>query len=97
MGDAAGDCEQPDPEGEPFFVVQGVRCKAEAFDSVRMGMQLPSKQRFKVKMRIGETRCEAIVRHDKFAMVKLLVNGAHPNQHTFLLNACAAARIPRSA
>ena len=94
MGDS---CEQPDPEGEPFFIVHGVRCKAESYDSVRMGMQLPSKQRVKVKMRIGESRCEAILRHDKFPVVKLLVNGARRSQHAFLLNACVAVRIPRSA
>ena len=54
--------EEADDSGEPFFRVAGVRCKAEK-QGVRMGMQLPSRQRVLVKLRVGEDRACAVRRH----------------------------------
>eukprot|EP00966_Prymnesium_polylepis_P093156 2156824-Prymnesium_polylepis.1 len=40
--------ETPDRAGDPFFIVGAVRYKAEGGDKIRMGMQLPLKQRVRV-------------------------------------------------
>ena len=81
--------EEADAEGEPFFRVLGVRCKAESADRVRMGWRLKSKDRVVVKMRVGEDRAEAVRRHKSFDEVRSRVmigdsaNGASFSNHTF--------------
>lgn len=69
------DLEMADPEGERYFVMQGVRYKAESHDRVRMGMQLSSTHRVPVRMLVGQSRAEAVIGHTKFLMVKRLVSG----------------------
>eukprot|EP00966_Prymnesium_polylepis_P113546 2625568-Prymnesium_polylepis.2 len=65
--------ESSDDEGEPYFRVDGVRCRAENSSRVRIGMQLSSRQRAVVKIRVGETRADAVARSDKFAAVRALI------------------------
>jgi hypothetical protein len=75
MDHAAGD-ESSDEEGEPFFRIDGVRCKAEQGSKVRIGMQLPSKLRKVVKLRNGEDRAAAVRRFNQFSGVQALVRAA---------------------
>ena len=71
-----------------MFEIDGVECKFEPGKGpdewknarVRMGMQLPSKQRVVIKMICGENAKEAAVRDpQKFAKVKALVDALAGN------------------
>ena len=60
--------ETADRDGEPFFLIGDVRCKAEGGDKLRMGLQLPSKYRVRVTRKQGEDRAEAIQPHSNVIM-----------------------------
>ena len=85
--------EIADPEGEPYFLVQGVRCKAESHDMVRMGMQLSSTHRVPVRMLVGQSRAEAVIGHTKFPMVKRLVSGVLSQNTYAVVVACIGLHL----
>ena len=50
-------------QAELTFAVDGLQCKCEPNDRVRVGMNLPSRQRIVVKRRIGEDAETAVKRY----------------------------------
>eukprot|EP00966_Prymnesium_polylepis_P043107 1001385-Prymnesium_polylepis.1 len=63
--------ESPDEEGEPYFRIDGVRCKEEkGSNRIRIGWQLPPQQREVEKKRKDEGRAAAVRRSKHLAVVK---------------------------
>ena len=71
--------EHPDDEhplDNNWFMVHGVRCKAEAGDRIRYGWQLPSRQRPVVKRTLTKDRAQAVFYHKDFASVRQLIRAS---------------------
>jgi hypothetical protein len=82
--------EEDDSEGEPFFRVLGVRCKAMSSDLVKMGWQLKAAQRVVVKLRVGEDRATAVRRHARFDDVRARIAAMDAEEHGAFIQAHTA-------
>ena len=90
--------ELPDdehPQDADWFMVHGVRCKAESGDRIRFGWQLPSKQRLVVKRTLQKDRAQAVFYHKDFARVQQLIQtsqSAPGSSHQHVKSNAAADR-----
>ena len=76
------------------FPLQGVVCKAESDWRVRVGMNLPKAQRFPVKITVGETREQAVLRHPRFQAAVVAAREAGELIHGFGHYLTRTAKFP---